>query len=179
MLRIGRNTFYDRKNEIPIKIPEFKRSVIGLIVEFRGIPNGFPNQAFKGGEGVVGLFEEVGDCISVHDGWELLSLLANEGSISLGKRCRTVAVEDCDDDHQGNRVGKGNLRVLCAFRNVSECIGSRDGNGGSGSFVGSKFELDFHCRREQGGPEIVEDQIHLGMKKSSIGVGGKHYLDYL
>jgi hypothetical protein len=44
MFRIGRNTFYDRKNKIWMKIPEFKRLGIGLIVEFRGIPNGFPNQ---------------------------------------------------------------------------------------------------------------------------------------
>ncbi len=29
---------------IQMKIPEFKRSGIGLIVEFRGIPDGFPNQ---------------------------------------------------------------------------------------------------------------------------------------
>jgi hypothetical protein len=28
-----------------MKIPEFKRSGIGLIVEFRRIPNRFPNQA--------------------------------------------------------------------------------------------------------------------------------------
>jgi hypothetical protein len=27
-----------------MKIPEFKRSGIGLIAEFHGIPNGFPNQ---------------------------------------------------------------------------------------------------------------------------------------
>jgi hypothetical protein len=27
-----------------MKIPEFKRSGIGLIAEFRGIPNEFPNQ---------------------------------------------------------------------------------------------------------------------------------------
>jgi hypothetical protein len=43
MLRIGRNTFYDRKNKIPMKIPEFKRSGIGLIAEFHGILNKFPN----------------------------------------------------------------------------------------------------------------------------------------
>jgi hypothetical protein len=30
--------------KIPMKIPEFKRSGIGIIAEFRGIPNGFPNQ---------------------------------------------------------------------------------------------------------------------------------------
>jgi hypothetical protein len=28
-----------------MKIPEFKRSGIGIIAEFRGIPNRFPNQA--------------------------------------------------------------------------------------------------------------------------------------
>ncbi len=133
--------------------------------------------SLQGGEGVVGLFEEAGDCISVHDGWELLSLLVNKGSISLGKWCRMVAVEDCDDDDQGNRVGKGKLRVLGAFRKVSECIGSCNGNGGSGSLIGVKFKLDFHCRREQGGPKAAADQISLGKKKSSI--GGKQYLDYL
>jgi hypothetical protein len=44
VLRIGRNKFYDQKNEIPMKILEFKRSQIGIIAEFYGIPNGFPNQ---------------------------------------------------------------------------------------------------------------------------------------
>ncbi len=44
MFRIGGNTFYDQKNKIPVKILEFNRSGIGLIAEFRGIPNGFPNQ---------------------------------------------------------------------------------------------------------------------------------------
>jgi hypothetical protein len=45
VFRIGGNTFYDRKNKILIKIPEFKRSRIRLIAELRGILNGFPNQA--------------------------------------------------------------------------------------------------------------------------------------
>jgi hypothetical protein len=45
VFRIGGNTFYDWKNKIPMKILEFKRSGIGLIAEFRGIPTGFPNQA--------------------------------------------------------------------------------------------------------------------------------------
>jgi hypothetical protein len=44
VFKIGRNTFYDRKNKIPMKILEFKRSGIGLIAEFCGIPNGFLNQ---------------------------------------------------------------------------------------------------------------------------------------
>ncbi len=47
MFRIGGNTFYDWKNKILMKILEFKRSEIGLIVEFHAIPNGFPNQAWK------------------------------------------------------------------------------------------------------------------------------------
>ncbi len=44
MFIIGGNTFYDQKNKIPMKIPEFKRSGIGLIAEFRKILNGFPDQ---------------------------------------------------------------------------------------------------------------------------------------
>ncbi len=44
MFKIGRNTFCDQKNKNPMKIPEFKRSGIGLIAEFRGILNRFPNQ---------------------------------------------------------------------------------------------------------------------------------------
>jgi hypothetical protein len=88
-----------------------------------------------------------------------------------------VAVEDWDDDDQGNGVGKGKLRVLGTFRNASKCVGSHNGNGGSGSRIDIKFKLDFDCRGEQGGPEAAVDWINLGMKKSSI--GGKQYLDYL
>jgi hypothetical protein len=44
VFRIGGNTFYDQKNKILMKILELKRSGIGLIAEFSGIPNGFPNQ---------------------------------------------------------------------------------------------------------------------------------------
>jgi hypothetical protein len=43
VLWIGRNKFYNQKNEILMKIPEFKRSGIGIIVVFRGILSGFPN----------------------------------------------------------------------------------------------------------------------------------------
>ena len=71
----------------------------------------------------------------------------------LGKRCRTVAVEDHDDDNQSDCVGKGKLRVLGAFRNPSECVGCRNGDGGSGSLISIKFELDFHCREQQDGPK--------------------------
>jgi hypothetical protein len=47
MFRIGRNTFYNRKNKIPMKIPESKRSEIRKIAEFRAIPNGFLNLVKK------------------------------------------------------------------------------------------------------------------------------------
>jgi hypothetical protein len=47
VFRIGGSTFYDRKNKIPMKIPESKRSEIGKIAEFCGIPNGFPNLVLK------------------------------------------------------------------------------------------------------------------------------------
>ncbi len=44
MFRIGGSTFYDRKNKILMRVPEFKRSGIGLIAELHRILNGFPNQ---------------------------------------------------------------------------------------------------------------------------------------
>jgi hypothetical protein len=62
VFRICGNTFYDQKNTITMKILEFKRSGIGLIVEFRGIPNGFPNQG-----GAVNLFA-VTDRVFVFNG---------------------------------------------------------------------------------------------------------------
>jgi hypothetical protein len=48
MFQIGGNTFYNRK-KILTKIPEFKRSGIGIIAEFRGILTGFPNQGRRRG----------------------------------------------------------------------------------------------------------------------------------
>jgi hypothetical protein len=47
VFRIGVNTLYDQKNEILMKIPEFKRSRIGIIAEFRGIWSGFLNQVLE------------------------------------------------------------------------------------------------------------------------------------
>jgi hypothetical protein len=46
VLQIGGNTFYNQKNKIWMKIPEFKRSRIRIIVEFCGNLSGFPNQVF-------------------------------------------------------------------------------------------------------------------------------------
>jgi hypothetical protein len=47
VFQLGGNTFYYQKNIIPIKIPEFKRSGIGIITEFCGIPSRFSNQLPK------------------------------------------------------------------------------------------------------------------------------------
>jgi hypothetical protein len=55
MFQIGGNTFYDQKNEIPLKILEFKRLGIGIIMEFCQNPNGYSNQAVNGGNGNGGL----------------------------------------------------------------------------------------------------------------------------
>jgi hypothetical protein len=57
VFRIGGNTFYNRKNKILMKILEFKRSRIGLIMEFCGIPNGFPNQAFNKASRIIGSYQ--------------------------------------------------------------------------------------------------------------------------
>ncbi len=68
------------------------------------------------------------------------------------------AVEDRPDDDQSNSIGKGKLRVLGAFGDSSESVGSRDGNSGSSSLIGIKFELDFHCREQQNGPEMAANK---------------------
>ncbi len=51
MFIIGGNTFYDWKNKVLMKTPEFKRSGIRSITEFCRILNGFPNQALKAAAG--------------------------------------------------------------------------------------------------------------------------------
>ncbi len=56
------------------------------------------------------------------------------------------AVEDRNDDDQCGGVCEDKLRVLGAFGDSAESVGSRDCDCGSGGFVGIKFELDFHCQ---------------------------------
>jgi hypothetical protein len=131
---------------------------------------------FKGEEGVVSLF----DGRVIASGFILVDccreLLANKGSIFLGKRSWTGAVEDWDDDNQSNSVGKGKLRVLGAFGEFSKSIGSReDGNGGPSSLIGIKFKLISIAVSSKMGRKWR--RIGLGMKKSSI--GGNQNLDYL
>jgi hypothetical protein len=43
-------THFKVQKKIPMKIPEFKRSGIRIIVEFHGIPSGFPNQGSSLGD---------------------------------------------------------------------------------------------------------------------------------
>jgi hypothetical protein len=64
--RIGGNTFYVQKNKIPMKIPESKRSKIGIIAEFRRIPNRFPNLAMNAANSIDPSF-----------GWMSLSDMTN------------------------------------------------------------------------------------------------------
>ncbi len=76
----------------------------------------------------------------------------------LGKSNQTGAVEDCNDDNQSDVIGKGALRVLGSFGDSSESVGSRDGNSGSGSLIGIKFKLYFHCSEQQNRPKAAEDK---------------------
>ena len=59
---------------------------------------------------------------------------------------RAGAVENRDDDEQSDCVGEGELRILGAFGDSSESVGSRDCDCSSGGLVSIKFELEFHCR---------------------------------
>ncbi len=79
--------------------------------------------SFQGGEGVMGLFEEASDCVGPH-----VSLLCF--------RCRAGAVKYCNDGNEGNCIGKGKLRVLGAFRDSSESVGSCNCNGDFCHLVG-------------------------------------------
>jgi hypothetical protein len=67
-----------------------------------------------------------------------------KGSILPNKRRQTGAVEDCNDDDQCDGIDKDKLRVLGAFGDSAESVGSRDCDCSSGGFVGIKLELDFH-----------------------------------
>ena len=93
---------------------------------------------------VVGFYSRTRRVRKVLANWKKLegNLL---GSSFLGYS-RPGAVENCDDDDQSDCVGKGELRVLGAFGDSSESVGSHDCDCSSGGLVGIKFELDFHCR---------------------------------
>jgi hypothetical protein len=74
---------------------------------------------FAGGKGIMGLFEEASDHVGHHVGL-------------LCFRCWVGAIKDCNDGNEGNRIGKCELRVLGAFGDSSESVGSCNGNGGFG-----------------------------------------------
>ncbi len=79
----------------------------------------------------MGLFEEANDCVE-----------RNIGLLCF--RRRAVAVKDCNDGNEGNCISKGKLRVLGAFKDSLESVGSRNANGGFGHLFSVQFELDFH-----------------------------------
>jgi hypothetical protein len=64
----------------------------------RSLLDGFP---LRGGEGIMGLFEEASDPVGRHVGL-------------LCFRYRARAIKDCNDGNEGNCIGKGKLRVLSA-----------------------------------------------------------------
>jgi hypothetical protein len=112
---------------------------------------------FKRGGGIMVLFEEASDCIGRHNGLIDCQLTpSSRGSNLLGFWSRSGAIEDCNDDNEGNRVDKGKLRVLGAFGDLAEWVQGRDGNGGFGCLAGIKFELDFYCRGHQKGSKMTE-----------------------
>jgi hypothetical protein len=122
------------------------------LIASRSLSVGFP---LSGGGGVVRLFEVTVVFVGVHFlvGNCCRELLTNKGSIFLGKKSWVGAVKGCNDDDQSNSVGKGKLRVLGAFGDSSESVGSYNCDCGSGSLVSIKFKLDFHCHKQQIGPE--------------------------
>jgi hypothetical protein len=77
-------------------LPDGKQVVVGWL-------------PFKEEEGVMGLFEEASECLGHH-----FSL--------LGFRRQMGAVKDCNYDNEGNHIGKGELRVLGAFGDLSEFV---------------------------------------------------------
>jgi hypothetical protein len=62
--------------------------------------------SLRGGEGIMGLFEEASDHIRSQVGL-------------LCFRCRGGVVKDCNDGNEGNCISEGNLVVIGAFWNLS------------------------------------------------------------
>jgi hypothetical protein len=77
---------------------------------------------FERGEGILGLFQEGSDCVGHH-------------VRSFCFRHRAGAIKDCNDGNEGTCVGKGELRVLSAFRDLSKSIQSRNSNVGFGRLL--------------------------------------------
>jgi hypothetical protein len=87
----------------------------------------------------MGLFEEVIDCVQ-HPMLVYFALGTKGG-----------AVKGCNDGNEGDRVGKGKLRVLGAFKDLSESIGSQNGNCGFGCLLRVQFKLDFNFHTSKKG----------------------------
>jgi hypothetical protein len=86
----------------------------------------------------MGLFEEASDCAGRHIG--LICFWHQAG-----------AVKDCNHSNEGNCIGKGKLRVLGAFGDSSESVGSPDDNSGFDHLFHVQFKLDFHFHASKKG----------------------------
>ena len=96
--------------------------------------------SFEGGKGLACHPEEECDCFGCHD---------SDGF--LGDRAGSV--DDCDNDNEGEGVGRSKLVGFGAFRDTTEPVCSCGGHGGLHGFFSVKLELDFHCRAAMGGTE--------------------------
>ena len=94
--------------------------------------------SFEGGKGLAHLPEEEHDCFGRHD---------SDGF--WGDRAGSV--DDCDDDNEGQGIGRRELVGFGAFGDRAEPVRSCDGHGGLRCYFGVKLELDFHCRAAMGG----------------------------
>jgi hypothetical protein len=108
--------------------------------------------SLRRGKGVVCLFEETGDGVRRHGEIKLTENLLKSRFLGYS---RAGAVDDRDDNDQSNSIGEGELRLLGAFGDSTESVGSRECDCSSGGLVGIKFELDFHCRERYKEPGSV------------------------
>jgi hypothetical protein len=86
----------------------------------------------------MGLFEEASDHVRHNFGL-------------LGFRHQMGAVKDCNDEDEGDCIGEGKLMLLGAFGDLSESVGSCNGNGGFGCRICVQFKLDFDFRANKKG----------------------------
>ena len=102
--------------------------------------------SLDGREGITCLLEEEGDRVGRHHKKFDCCFLC--GLFGGG---RAGAVKDCDDDDQSNCVGSSELGRFAEFGDTAERVRGSDGDGGAGSLVCIKLELDFHCREARRG----------------------------
>jgi hypothetical protein len=95
------------------------------------------------------------------------SMITSGAMINSGGFCQGRGgggIENCDDDDQSKCVESIKLGELGDCRDTTASVCGHDGNGGSSSLFGIKFELDFHCW----GRRRTNLEYSLAMKKSTI-----------